>query len=58
LCRLAENDGVGAAGPGQFQPGGDQAVADGAAWPAPSRPGGLLRWSAGCHSRMLVDSVH
>ena len=43
LCRFAEHDGIGAAGPGQFQPGGDQAVTDGAAWPAPPRPGGFLR---------------
>ena len=40
--RLTEHDGVRAAGPGQLEPCGDQAVADGTARTAPSRPGCLL----------------
>ena len=43
LCRLAEHDGIRAAGPGQFQPDGDQAVADGTARAAPPGPGYLAR---------------
>jgi len=39
LCRLTEHDGIRAAGPGQFQPRGDQSVADGAARTAPPGPG-------------------
>ena len=35
LCRLTEHDGIRATRPGQFQPGGDQAVADGASRPPP-----------------------
>jgi DNA-binding transcriptional ArsR family regulator len=41
--RLAEHDGVGAAGPGQLQPGGDQPLADGAARAPPPGPGCLTR---------------
>ena len=35
LRRLAEHDGIRATCPGQFQPGGDQAIADGAPGPPP-----------------------
>ena len=41
LCRLTEHDGVRAAGPGQLEPCGDQAVADGASRTPPPRPGYL-----------------
>jgi hypothetical protein len=41
--RLAEHHGVRAAGPGQLEPGGDQAVADGAARTAPQRRPACLR---------------
>jgi hypothetical protein len=40
-CRFSEHHGVRAAGPGQLEPGGDQAVADGAPRPPPLRPGCL-----------------
>jgi energy-coupling factor transporter ATP-binding protein EcfA2 len=40
-CRLAEHDGVRAAGPGQLEPCGDQAVADGTARVPPPGPGYL-----------------
>ena len=44
--RFAEHDGVGAAGPGQLEPGGDQAVADGASRPPPPCRGSFRCWSA------------
>jgi hypothetical protein len=71
--RFTEHHGVRATGPGQFEPGGDQAVADGSSRTAPPllRLTLLLRWSAGPHddrvserrwtastSLVIVDSVH
>jgi hypothetical protein len=41
-CRLTQYDGVWAAGAGQLQPGGDQAVADSASRPPPPLRGRLV----------------
>jgi len=58
--RFTEHHRVRAASPGQLEPSGDQAIADGASRPPWSHLACLRWWLTGCHqdSTGQVDSVH